>query len=75
MFHYPWHFLLVALSGFINRQQQDLIAYLQEENIVLREKLGGKRIILNVSQKRRLATAAAKIGRNALQPIATAAFR
>jgi len=47
MSQYPWHILLVVLSGFINRQQQDLIAYLQEENRVLREKLSGKRIILN----------------------------
>jgi hypothetical protein len=71
MFRYTWHFLLVALAGFINRQQQDLIAYLQEENRVLREKLGGKRVLLNVAQKRRLATAAAKLGRNALQQVAT----
>ena len=40
MFQQTWHFLLVALAGFINRQQQDMIAYLQEENRVLREKLG-----------------------------------
>jgi hypothetical protein len=32
MFQQTWHFLLVALTGFINRQQQDMIAYLQEEN-------------------------------------------
>jgi putative transposase len=71
MFRYTWHFLLVALAGFINRQQQDVIAYLQEENRVLREKLGNKRILLNVAQKRRLATAAAKLGRNVLGQIAT----
>lgn len=42
MFQQTRHFLLIALAGFINRQQQDLIAYLQEENRILREKLGGK---------------------------------
>ena len=26
MFHQTWHFFLVALAGFINRQQQDVIA-------------------------------------------------
>jgi putative transposase len=71
MFQQTWHFLLVALAGFINRQQQDMIAYLQEENRILREKLGGKRLILNVAQKRRLATAAAKLGRNVLHEMVT----
>jgi hypothetical protein len=46
MFQQTWHFLLIALAGFINRQQQDMIAYLQEENRIFREKLGGKRLIL-----------------------------
>ena len=64
---YTWQFLLVTLAGFINRQQQDVIAYLMEENRVLREKLGRKRLLLNVEQKRRLATAAIKIGRDALK--------
>ena len=71
MFQQTWHFLLVALAGFINRQQQDMIAYLQEENRVLREKLGGKRLILNVAQKRRLAMAAKKLGRDFLKGWAT----
>jgi putative transposase len=71
MFQQTWHFLLVALAGYINRQQQDMIAYLQEENRVLREKLGSKRLILNVAQKRRLATAAVKLGRNVIHGMAT----
>jgi putative transposase len=71
MFRYTRDFLRVALAGFINRQQQDLIAYLQEENRILREKLGGKRILLNVAQKRRLATAAAKLGCKVLHEITT----
>ena len=71
MFQQTWHFLLVALAGFINRQQQDMIAYLQEENRILREKLGGKRLVLNVAQKRRLATTAKKLGRDFLKGWAT----
>lgn len=71
MFRPTWHFLLVTLAGFINRRQQDEIAYLQEENRVLREKLGNKRILLNVAQKRRLATAVAKLGMKVLQGCAT----
>ena len=50
----PWKFIMVALAGWMNRQQQDAISYLKEENRVLREKLGHRRIILNDSQKRRL---------------------
>ena len=58
--------LLFALAGFINRQQQDIIEYYREENRVLREKIGNRRLILNVAQKRRLATAAMKLGRKVL---------
>ena len=67
----PWHFMLVAIAGWMNRQQQDVIAYLTEENRILREKLGHKRIILNDAQKRRLATAAMKVGRDLLRQCGT----
>jgi hypothetical protein len=53
----PLTFFTVALAGWMNRQQQEVISYLTEENRILREKLGHRRIILNVAQKRRLATA------------------
>ncbi len=39
----PWQLLLACLAGWINRQQRDVIEYLQEENRVLRSKLKGKR--------------------------------
>ena len=32
-------------AGWVNRSQQDVIEYLQEENRVLREPLGGKRLL------------------------------
>jgi hypothetical protein len=63
----PFHFLVVAISGWMNREQQQVIDYLREENRILREKLGSKRIILNESQKLRLATAAMKLGKDLLQ--------
>jgi hypothetical protein len=53
----PWTFFLMAIAGWMNRQQQEAIAYLKEENRILREKLGHKRIFWNTSQKRRLAAA------------------
>jgi hypothetical protein len=67
----PWQFFMVALAGWMNRQQQEVIEFLREENRVLREKLGHKRIILNVAQKRRLAEAAAKLGRDLLRQFGT----
>ncbi len=42
--HQPWQLLLVTLAGWINRQQQVVIAYIQVENRVLKNKLKGKRI-------------------------------
>ena len=67
----PLTFFAVALAGWMNRQQQDVIEFLREENRVLREKLGHKRIILNESQKRRLATAAMKLGKDLLRQFGT----
>src|SRR4051812_46240961 len=71
MIKYTWHIVLMTLAGWINRQQQDMIDYLKEENRILREKLGPGRVLLNVSQKRRLATAAKKVGVKLLRDCAT----
>jgi len=51
----PWHFLVVAISGWMNREQQQVIDYLRTENQVLRENLGREPIILNESRKPQLA--------------------
>ena len=40
----------------MSRQKQEVIAYLREENKILREKFGRKRILLSIEQKRRLAS-------------------
>lgn len=66
-----WQFIMVALAGWMNRQQQEVIEYLKEENRVLREKLGHKRIILNDDQRRRLAARAAKLGKDLLAQVGT----
>ena len=67
----PWHFITVALAGWMNRQQQEAIEYLRTENRILRERLGHKRILLNDGQKRRLAEAASKLGRDLLRQFGT----
>jgi hypothetical protein len=40
----PFHLLVIALTGWLNRQQQLVIDYLIEENRVLKEQLGGQRV-------------------------------
>ena len=64
-------FLMLIFAGWVNRGQQDVIAYLQEENRVLREQLGGKRLLFTDSQRRRLAAKAKAIGRKGLFKIST----
>jgi len=68
---YPLQVLLTALAGWMNRQQQDVIAYLVEENRVLKEQQKGKRLRLDDDQRRRLAARAKKLGRRVLDRIAT----
>src|SRR5215467_7931264 len=47
----------------MNQQQQFAIDYLREENRVLKEQLGGRRLRLNDDQRRRLAAKAKRLGR------------
>jgi len=65
----PWHLLLMALASWLNRQQQAAIEYLREENRVLREKLGKKRILLSDDQRRRLALWGKALGHKLLSEI------
>jgi hypothetical protein len=67
----PFRLLLISLAGWLNQQQQDVIDYLQEENHVLREQLGGKRLRFNDDQRRRLAVRAKKLGWRMLHEVST----
>ena len=64
-------FFLVAIAGWVNRHQQAVIEYLQEENRVLLEQLGGKPRRFTDAQRIRLARKAKAIGRRRLGQIAT----
>ena len=68
---YPLRFLLVALAGWIHQQQRDVIEYLQEENRVLREQLGPRRLRFTGNQRIRLAAKAKTLGRRALADLRT----
>jgi hypothetical protein len=58
---HPLRFLLVAIAGWIHQQQRDVIDYLQEENRVLREQLGPRRLRFTDDQCIRLAAKARKL--------------
>ncbi len=62
-------FLMLIFAGWVNRGQQDVIEYLQEENRVLREQLGGKRLLFTDRQRCLLAAKAKSIGRKGLFPV------
>ena len=55
----------------MNQPQQQMIEYLREENRVLREHLGGRRLRFNDDQRRRLAVRAKGLGRKLLSEVAT----
>ena len=67
----PFHLLIVALAGWLNRHQQAVIDYLIEENRVLKEQLEGQRLRFTDDQRRRLAEKAKVLGRRVLDEIET----
>lgn len=67
----PFRFVLIAFSGWMNDRQLLLIDYLREENRVLREQLGGKRLLFSDDQRRRLAVKAKQLGRKVLIELGT----
>ena len=68
---HPLRFLVVALAGWINQQQREVIDYLQTENRVLREQLGTSRLRFTDDQRVRLAAKAKHLRRRVLQEIGT----
>ena len=57
--------------GWLSQQQQDVIEYLREENRVLREQIGDRRLRFNDEQRRRLAVRAKKLGHKLLGEVAS----
>jgi transposase InsO family protein len=55
----------------MHQQQRDVIDYLQEENRVLREQLGRRRLRFTDAQRRRLAAKARTLGRRVLRDLTT----
>src|SRR3954452_1198746 len=67
----PFRFVLIAVAGWMNQRQRQMIEYLREENRVLREQLGERRLRLTDEQRRRLAARAKGLGGKVLAELAT----
>jgi hypothetical protein len=50
----PFTFLIISIAGWMNQRQQQVIEYLVEENRVLREQIGNRRMRLTDNQCCRL---------------------
>ena len=59
----PLRFLMLVFAGWVNRHQCEVPVYLQEENRILREQLGGRRLRFTDAQRRRLAAKGKALGR------------
>ena len=66
----PFRFVVIAVAGWMNQTQQHAIEYLREENRVLREQMGTRRLRFTDDQRRRLAAKAKLVGRRLLNDIA-----
>ncbi len=67
------HVLIAMVAGWLQRHQQQVIAYLIEENHVLKAQLGGRRLRLTDTERRRLAALAHPLGRKRLKEVASLA--
>jgi putative transposase len=65
--------VLGVLTGWLERREREAVAYLIEENRLLRRQLGNRRVRLTDDDRRRLAARAYRVGRRALRDIATIA--
>jgi transposase len=65
--------VLCVLTSWLDRREREVVAYLIEENRLLRRQLGTRRLRLTEDDRRRLAARAYRVGRAALREIATIA--
>jgi hypothetical protein len=64
-------FMLMAVAGWWSDQRQAAVAYLIEENRILRAQLRGRRVRLTDEDRCRLARAGQRLGRQLLRQVAT----
>ena len=66
----PLTLLVVAVAGWIQRDQQAAIVYLLEENQVLKARLRGRKLRFTDDERRRLAAKGNALGRKLLAEVA-----
>lgn len=69
----PLQFLVLTMAGWLQRRQANAIDYLRAENRVLRERLGPSRLRFTDAERRLLAEKGHRLGRQALDEIASLA--
>lgn len=63
--------LLLTVTSWLDRREREVLAYLIEENRMLRRQLDGRRLRLTDDDRRKLAARAYRLGRQALREVAT----
>jgi transposase InsO family protein len=67
----PFQLLIAALRGWLQREQADVIAFLREENRILKARLAGQRLRFEDRERRRLGELGHRLGRRALTQVAS----
>ena len=67
----PFQLLIAVLGGWLHREQADVIAFLREENRLLKARLAGRRLRFDDGERRRLAELGHRLGRRLLAQVAT----
>jgi hypothetical protein len=68
---FPFHVVVAMLCGWLQREQEDVIAFLREENRVLKARLEGQRLRLDDRERRRLGELGHRLGRQLLARVVT----
>jgi hypothetical protein len=69
--HKTIRLLLLTMTGWLDCREREALAYLIEENRLLRRQVGGRRLRFTDDDRRRLAIRAHRLGRKALREVAT----
>jgi putative transposase len=67
----PFQLLIAVLGGWLHREQADVVAFLREENRLLKARLAGRRLKFDDGERRRLAQLGHRLGRQLLAQVAT----
>ena len=57
----PFSFLVISIAGWLNQRQQHVTEYLVEENRILRQQIGNRRLQFTDHQRRLLAAKAKQL--------------